>query len=132
MIEELTKLNQRHLETLTAEDERLQARIANYELAFRMQTEIPDVIDCDSESEQTLKMYGVDEPETNAFGRQCLLARRLVENGVRFVQIFSGGWDSHDYLKQGHTSRIKRVDKPMAGLIRDLHNLKLRINTGSI
>ncbi|GAF96110.1 unnamed protein product, partial [marine sediment metagenome] len=104
MIEELTKLNQRHLETLSAEDERLQARIANYELAFRMQTEIPDVIDCDTESEQTLKMYGVDEPDTDAFGRQCLLARRLVENGVRFVQIFSGGWDSHDYLKQGHTS----------------------------
>ena len=72
-----------------------------------MQTEIPDVIDCDTESEQTLKMYGVDEPDTNAFGKQCLLARRLVENGVRFVQIFSGGWDSHDYLKQGHKSRIK-------------------------
>ena len=120
MIEELTKLNHRHLEALSAEDERLQARIANYELAFRMQTEIPDVIDCSTESAQTLKMYGVDEPVTDAFGRQCLLARRLVENGVRFVQIFSGGWDSHDYLKQGHTSRIKSVDKPMAGLLRDL------------
>ena len=74
----------------------------NYELAFRMQAEVPDVIDLDQESEQTREMYGLNESETQAFGRQCLMARRLVENGVRFVQIFSGGWDSHDYLERGH------------------------------
>jgi len=65
-------------------------------------------------------MYGLNDPETETFGRQCLLARRLVEKGVRFVQIFSGGWDSHDYLERGHSARIKSVDKPMAALIRDL------------
>ena len=65
-------------------------------------------------------MYGLDDPETAAFGRQCLMARRLVENGVRFVQIFSGGWDSHDYLERAHASRIRSVDKPMAALIKDL------------
>jgi uncharacterized protein (DUF1501 family) len=65
-------------------------------------------------------MYGLDEKETAAFGRQCLMARRLVEKGVRFVQIFSGGWDSHDYLERGHSARIRSVDKPMAALIKDL------------
>ena len=92
----------------------------SYELAFRMQTEVPGVIDLSKETEKTHSMYGLDEPETQAFGRQCLMARRLVESGVRFVQIFSGGWDSHDYLERGHTARIKSVDKPIAGLIRDL------------
>ena len=68
----------------------------------------------------TRTLYGIDEPETDSFGRQCLLARRLVEQGVRFVQIFSGGWDSHDYLERGHSARIRSVDKPIAGLILDL------------
>ncbi len=65
-------------------------------------------------------MYGLNDKETASFGRQCLMARRLVEQGVRFVQIFSGGWDSHDYLERGHTARIRSVDKPMAALIKDL------------
>ena len=92
----------------------------SYELAFRMQTEVPNVLNLSRETARTQEMYGLNEPETSGFGRQCLMARRLVENGVRFVQIFSGGWDSHDYLERGHSSRIKSVDKPMAGLIRDL------------
>ena len=92
----------------------------SYELAFRMQTEVPSVIDLSTESQQTQDMYGLDDQKTRDFGRQCLMARKLVEEGVRFVQIFSGGWDSHDYLERGHSSRIKSVDKPMAGLIRDL------------
>ncbi|MBT5925903.1 MAG: DUF1501 domain-containing protein, partial [Verrucomicrobia bacterium] len=91
-----------------------------YELAYRMQMEVPEVMDLQSENETTREMYGMNEPETAAFGKQCLMARRLVEQGVRFVQIFSGGWDSHDYLERGHTSRIKSVDKPMAALIKDL------------
>ena len=120
MLDELSRLNEAHLESLAAKDQKLQARMESYELAFRMQTAVPDVLDLTTETENTLDLYGLNEPETETFGRQCLMARRLVENGVRFVQIFSGGWDSHDYLERGHSARIKSVDKPMAGLIRDL------------
>lgn len=119
-LDELEKLNNMHLQSLGGGDEKLQARMESYELAFRMQTEVPGVIDLASESLQTQEMYGLDAPETKEFGHQCLMARRLVENGVRFVQIFSGGWDSHDYLERGHTARIKSVDKPLAALLRDL------------
>lgn len=94
--------------------------MASYELAYRMQAEVPDVISIDQEPESIKTLYGLDRKETRAFGEQCLLARRLVEQGVRFVQIFSGGWDSHDYLERGHTSRINSVDQPMAALIKDL------------
>ena len=92
----------------------------NYELAYRMQMEVPDVVDISGEPKKLQEAYGLDNKETEKFGRQCLMARRLVEKGVRFVQIFSGGWDSHDYLERGHSSRIRSVDKPMAALIRDL------------
>ena len=85
-----------------------------------MQAEVPNVIDLNQETLQTQQLYGLDDPDTQTSGRQCLMARRLVENGVRFVQIFSGGWDSHDYLERGHSARIKSVDKPVAALIRDL------------
>ena len=120
-LDELAWLNKQHLESVGGQDEKLAARIESYELAFRMQSDVPDVIDLKQETRQTLDMYGLDEPETKTFGRQCLMARRLVEKGVRFVQIFSGGWDSHDYLERGHTGpHQKAVDKPMAALIRDL------------
>ncbi|MCA9172902.1 MAG: DUF1501 domain-containing protein [Planctomycetales bacterium] len=118
-LDELAWLNRQHLER-TGPDERLSARIASYELAYRMQAEVPDVVDLSRETAQTREMYGLDDPESGAFARQCLLARRMVEQGVRFVQIFSGGWDSHDYLERGHTARIRSVDKPIAALIRDL------------
>jgi len=98
----------------------LAARMANYELAFRMQTEVPGIIDLGGEPESVREMYGLDNKETEPFGRRCLLARRLVENGVRFVQIFSGGWDSHDYLERSHQARIYSVDKPITALIKDL------------
>ncbi|MFI4851629.1 MAG: DUF1501 domain-containing protein [Gimesia chilikensis] len=119
-LEELSHLNAEHLQSLGVQDQKLQARMESYELAFRMQTEVPNVLNLSRETAHTQDMYGLNEPETKGFGRQCLMARRLVENGVRFVQIFSGGWDSHDYLERGHSSRIKSVDKPMAALIRDL------------
>ena len=77
-------------------------------------------MDLGRESESTKEAYGLDAEATSAFGRQCLLARRLVEQGVRFVQIFSGGWDSHDFLERNHAARILSVDKPLAALIRDL------------
>lgn len=118
-LDELGFLNQQHQQGHPQQAD-LAARMESYELAFRMQTEVPGVIDLNGEPESIHKMYGLDDKETAAFGRQCLMARRLVEQGVRFVQIFSGGWDSHDYLERGHSARIKSVDKPMAALIKDL------------
>ncbi len=96
------------------------ARTASYELAFRMQMEVPKVLDLSKEDPRVLKAYGVGEEPTDSFGRRCLLARRLVESGVRFVQVYAGGWDSHDYIANAHGSRIRAVDKPAAALIRDL------------
>ena len=116
---ELAFLNQRHTGK-HPEHKDLAARMASYELAFRMQAEVPGVIDLKGEPEHIREAYGMNEKETVEFGRQCLMARRLVEKGVRFVQIFSGGWDSHDYLERGHSARIRSVDKPMTALIRDL------------
>ncbi len=118
-LDELHFLNDQHQE-LHPEHRDLAARMETYELAYRMQMEVPDVIDLAGEPEHIHDMYGLNDSDTAPFGRQCLLARRLVESGVRFVQIFSGGWDSHDYLERGHTARIKSVDKPMAALIKDL------------
>lgn len=119
-LDELSFLNRTHLEAIGGKNDELAARMESYELAYRMQMEVPGVIDLSKETRQTLDMYGLEDPETKTFGRQCLMARRLVENGVRFVQIFSGGWDSHDYLQRGHSSRIRSVDKGMAALIKDL------------
>jgi hypothetical protein len=118
-LDELSFLNQKHSE-IHPDHDALAARMENYELAYRMQMEVPDVIEIANEPEHIREMYGLNDPECAAFGRQCLLARRLIEKGVRFVQIFSGGWDSHDYLERGHSSRIRSVDKPMAALIKDL------------
>ncbi len=118
-LDELAFLNQQHHDN-HPEHADLAARMESYELAYRMQTEVPGVVDIDSEPEHVKSMYGLDQDETSAFGRQCLMARRLVEQGTRFVQIFSGGWDSHDFLKRGHSARIQSVDKPIAGLIKDL------------
>jgi len=118
-LDELAALNKQHLDQ-HPEHRELAARMESYELAYRMQMEVPDVVDLDRESDAMKAMYGLDRKETRAFGRQCLMARRLVEKGVRFVQIFSGGWDSHDYLERGHSARINSVDKPIAALIKDL------------
>jgi membrane-anchored protein YejM (alkaline phosphatase superfamily) len=106
----------------------LAARISSYELAFRMQDCAPSVVDIDSESEATKKLYGLDDKVTEPFGRQCLLARRLVENGVRFVQLFQGGrgdqmvdtWDAHDNIKANHTKHGAEADLPIAALLTDL------------
>ena len=98
----------------------LAARMESYELAFRMQDEVPAVIDLSREDRRTLEMYGIGRPETDSFGRRCLLARKLVERGVRFVQVFEAGWDSHDYLERAHGSRMRAVDQPFAALLTDL------------
>ncbi|WP_182865438.1 DUF1501 domain-containing protein [Stieleria mannarensis] len=115
----LGQLNRRHLESRPGRGE-LEARISSYELAYRMQTEVPGVLDLDGESQATLDAYGVGEAATDAFARKCLLARRLVESGVRFVQAYAGNWDSHDYIEKAHGALIRSVDKPIAALLRDL------------
>ena len=118
-LDELAFLNQGHAKKHPDHRE-LSARMESYELAYRMQLEVPGVMDLKDEPQAIRDAYGMNEKHTEKFGRQCLMARRLVEKGVRFVQIFSGGWDSHDYLERGHSSRIRSVDKPMTALIKDL------------
>ncbi|MFL2869141.1 MAG: DUF1501 domain-containing protein [Pirellulaceae bacterium] len=115
----LKVLNRRHSEKHPQHDQLL-ARMENYELAYRMQSEIPDLMDLDNETVYANSLYGIGEPETDNFGKRCLLARKLVENGVRFVQVYASTWDSHDYIERAHGSLIKRVDKPIAGLLQDL------------
>jgi hypothetical protein len=100
--------------------EELAARMESYELAFRMQAQVPSLLDLSKETLTTRERYGVDGPMTDEFGRKCLLARRLIEQGVRFVQVFSGGWDSHDYIERSHRARIRSIDRPVAALIADL------------
>jgi hypothetical protein len=115
----MAELNRLHQQKYPGHED-LPARLETYELAFRMQREIPDIIDLGKESAETRALYGINEKETDSFGRRCLLARRLVEQGVRFVQVYSGGWDSHDYIEKAHSARIRSVDKPIAGLLKDL------------
>lgn len=115
----LEHINQGHLKQHPGHQE-LSARIESYELAFRMQTEIPGLIDLESEPDYIKELYGMNDAATHDFGRKCLIARKLVEKGVRFVQLYSSGWDSHDYLARAHRQLIYSIDKPVAGLIMDL------------
>lgn len=106
-------------------DAKLDARIKSYELAYRMQKAIPQVVDFSHETEETKQLYGLGQKPTESFGRQLLAARRLVEKGTRFVQIMHGGgaagaWDAHSNLKSNHANLSAQVDKPVAGLIKDL------------
>ncbi|MBG86744.1 MAG: sulfatase [Verrucomicrobiales bacterium] len=107
-------------------DPKLEARIKSYELAFEMQTAVPEVMDFKTESKSTTGLYGIGESGTDRFGQKCLAARRLVERGVRFVQLFhgysgsAGAWDSHLNIKKLHSKLAQQVDKPVAGLIKDL------------
>jgi hypothetical protein len=104
----------------------VEATISNYELAFRMQSEVPDLVDVSGESEATRRMYGLDEKDTEEFGRQCLLARRMVERGVRFVELLPPArrgidrWDQHASITNGHRVNARAVDKPIAALLKDL------------
>ncbi len=113
-------------EDLDPADTELSARIASYELAFRMQSAAPEAVDLSREPESTAALYGLDDPRTAEFGTRCLLARRLVERGVRFVQLYSGGgpvamqWDAHDDLDANHEKMCGLTDKPVAALLTDL------------
>jgi len=115
------------------EDARLEARIAAFELAFRMQMQAPEVFDLSAETEETLALYGINEEPTDDFGRGCLMARRLAERDVRFVQVShslpKGYWDAHGGLLENHSSNAKKVDKPIAGLVRDLNRCGLLDDT---
>jgi hypothetical protein len=110
----------------------LEARIASYELAFRMQAEAPEAVDLSRESAATRRLYGLDEAETATFGRMCLQARRLVERGVRFVQLYSGAgsrWDAHENLEKNHGGLFRQTDVPIAGLLQDLRSRGLLDDT---
>ncbi len=117
----LADLNRQHLE-LHPQEADLEARIASYELAARMQTAAKEALDLSGESEATKKLYGLDEPETTEYGTRCLIARRLVERGVRFVQLFLAGqpWDNHNDIRGTLPAICRRTDKPSVGLIKDL------------
>ncbi|MBL8695232.1 MAG: DUF1501 domain-containing protein [Planctomycetes bacterium] len=125
----LQTLNRAHSESRGHEDA-LESRIQSHELAFRMQTQAPEIFDLSAESDATKKLYGLDDPVTENFGRQCLTARRLAEAGVRFVQCsHSYKWDQHEKLKEGHERNSLEVDKPIAGLLADLESRGLLQDT---
>lgn len=119
----LRQMNNEHLQS-TGRNDSLEARIASFELAFRMQTEMPELADLSDETEETLNLYGLGQPMTEDFGRQCLLARRFLERGVRFVQVTHSDskvqWDQHANLVEGHTKNAAEVDLPIAGFLADL------------
>jgi hypothetical protein len=115
----LAKLNTAHHAAHPHHDE-LAARMEAYELAFRMQMQVPGILDLDKEDSKLKESYGIGSDATDAFGRKCLLARRLVEQGVRFVQLYAGTWDSHDYIERAHTNLVRNVDQPIAALLTDL------------
>jgi len=102
------------------DDAAMRARIKSYELAFRMQMSVPGILQTTNETARTNQLYGLESSETSRFGRLCLLARRMVERGVRFVQLYDDGWDAHSKLKENHSKRIKAVDQPIAALLSDL------------
>jgi hypothetical protein len=128
----LAKVNREHLE-LSGPDLALEGRINSFELAYRMQSAMPEVQDVSGESEATRQLYGMDQPVTANFGRQCLMARRFLERGVRFVQVtHSDGevqWDQHANLFKGHTKNAAEVDKPIAGFLKDLKSRGLLDDT---
>ncbi len=130
LLDRLREKNEEHL-ARRADNSELSARIASYELAFKMQQHAPEAVDLARETEETKKLYGIDQPRTADFGRKCLLARRLVQRGVRFVQVYSGGahnddnWDAHTDMVKNHTKHAGNTDRPIAGLLKDLKRLGL-------
>ena len=125
LLDTLRQYNGDHA-ALRSDNSNLAARIASYELAYRMQSEAPEAVDLSQESQATQEMYGLNDPKCSTVGRQCLLARRLVERGVRMIQIYSGGahnddnWDAHGDLETNHNLHAGETDKPLAALIKDL------------
>lgn len=125
LLDHLRHFNEGHLADHVGNED-LAARIASYELAFRMQATAPEAVDVDNEPDHVKALYGINEDRTDDFGRKCLLARRLAERGVRYIQVYSGGahnddnWDAHGDLYKNHTYHAGNTDKPIAGLLKDL------------
>ena len=119
LLDQINRWNEWHRDARPG-DSRLDARIANYELAFRMQSSAPELIDLSRETAETQALYGIDDGPSARFGRMCLMGRRMVERGVRYVQLINGDWDAHGDCKGNHESQAKKVDRPIAGLITDL------------
>ncbi len=125
LIDSIQLANQEHLASRVGNDD-LMSRIASYELAYKMQTSAPEAVDLSGEDEATLEMYGINQNRTRDFGKRCLLARRLVQRGVRFVQLYSGGahnddnWDAHGDLEKNHNHHAGNTDQPIAALLADL------------
>jgi uncharacterized protein (DUF1501 family) len=116
----IQRLNRSHLRR-SDDDAQVEGMVQSYELAFRMQSAAPSVLELSRESEATLKLYGIGTPETDDFGRQCLMARRFAESGVRFIQISTGYlWDQHEKLVSGHEKIARAVDRPISGLLTGL------------
>ena len=118
----IQQLNRDHLEARDQDDE-LSARLRAYELAYRMQSAAPALVDLSGETAETQSLYGLDQKETQDFGRRCLLARRMIERGVRFVQVYSGdtnGWDAHSDVMKNHTQMCRATDQPVAALLTDI------------
>jgi hypothetical protein len=125
MLDSIARINNRHLDQRGQNDE-LAARIASYELAYNMQEHAPEAVDLGDEDVETLELYGVHQPSTEDFARRCIIARRLVERGVRCVQLYSGGahnddnWDAHGDLENNHNKHAGATDRPVAALLKDL------------
>src|SRR5205823_2150207 len=123
----LAEMN-RDFADVTPGDSTLAARLRSYEMAAKMQLEVPSIVNLDGETEETQRLYGIDEKVTEGFGRNCLLARRLLEKGVRFIQLWHGGafgsprinWDAHEDIVENHRKQAASMDKPLAGLLTDL------------
>ncbi|MCA9148719.1 MAG: DUF1501 domain-containing protein [Planctomycetales bacterium] len=126
LLEGLASYNHEHLADLRESNSNLAARIASFELAYKMQQHAPEAVDLADEPQHVRDLYGLDQPRTSDFARKCILARRLVERGVRFIQIYSGGshndsnWDAHGDLEQNHNYHAGNTDQPIAGLLKDL------------
>jgi hypothetical protein len=127
MLNSVSALNQQHLQQ--SGDPEIAARITQYEMAFRMQASVPDLIDLSQESEATFSMYGDESRKPGTFAANCLLARRLLERGVRFVQLFHRGWDQHGGLPTNLPKQCQDIDQPQAALIRDLQQRGLLEDT---
>ena len=125
LLDRLAMMNRAHAQENPG-NSALEARIASYELAYKMQATAPEAVDLAKEPRHMQSLYGIDDPQTRDFGRKCLLARRLAERGVRFIQVYSGGnhndanWDAHGDLVKNHSYHAGRTDKPIAGLLKDL------------
>ena len=128
LLNQLNQWNQRHCDQRPG-DSRLDARVANYELAYRMQSAAPELVDLSQETQSIRDLYGVDDEKTGPFAKMCLLARRMVERGVRYVHLIDADWDAHADCRSNHQERANCVDRPIAGLLTDLHQRGLLEST---